>query len=66
MDLEAILKERASIFDRALTGNLKPREPEIFYDALRWIPLSGWRRLGPILAVLACEVVRGVQETIVR
>ncbi len=63
MDLEEILKERASIFDRALTGNLKPREPEIFYDALRWIPLSGGKRLRPILAMLACEVVGGVPET---
>ncbi|HIH28713.1 MAG TPA: polyprenyl synthetase family protein [Thermoplasmata archaeon] len=63
MDLEEILKERASIFDRALTGNLKPREPEIFYDALRWIPLSGGKRLRPILAMLACEVVGGVPES---
>jgi geranylgeranyl diphosphate synthase type I len=62
MDLEQILKERASIFDRALTGNLKPREPEIFYDALRWIPLSGGKRLRPILAMLSCEVVGGVPE----
>jgi len=63
MDLEQILKERASIFDRALTGNLKTREPEIFYDALRWIPLSGGKRLRPILAMLSCEVVGGVPET---
>jgi geranylgeranyl diphosphate synthase type I len=63
MDLEEILKERATIFDRALTGNLKPREPEIFYDALRWIPLSGGKRLRPILAMLACEAVGGVPET---
>jgi geranylgeranyl diphosphate synthase type I len=62
MDLEKILKERASIFDRALTGNLKPREPEIFYDALRWIPLSGGKRLRPILAMLSCEAVGGVPE----
>ncbi|MFA5101632.1 MAG: polyprenyl synthetase family protein [Candidatus Thermoplasmatota archaeon] len=63
MDLEQILKERASIFDRALTGNLKTREPEIFYDALRWIPLSGGKRLRPILAMLSCEAVGGVPET---
>jgi geranylgeranyl diphosphate synthase type I len=63
MDLEEILKERAMIFDRALTGNLSPREPEIFYDALRWIPLSGGKRLRPILAMLSCEAVGGVPET---
>ncbi len=63
MDLEQILKERAMIFDRALTGNLSPREPEIFYDALRWIPLSGGKRLRPIIAMLACEAVGGVPET---
>jgi geranylgeranyl diphosphate synthase type I len=62
MDLEEILKERAKIFDRALTGNLSPREPEVFYDALRWIPLSGGKRLRPILAMLACEAVGGVPE----
>jgi len=63
MDLEEILTERAKIFDRALTGNLTPREPEVFYDALRWIPLSGGKRLRPILAMLSCEVVGGVPET---
>ncbi len=63
MDLEQILKERAMIFDRALTGNLSPREPEIFYDALRWIPLSGGKRLRPIIAMLSCEAVGGVPET---
>jgi len=63
MDLEAILKERAMIFDRALTGNLTPREPEVFYDALRWIPLSGGKRLRPILAMLSCEAVGSVPET---
>jgi len=62
MDLEEILKERAKIFDRALTGNLSPREPEVFYDALRWIPLSGGKRLRPILAMLSCEAVGGVPE----
>ena len=63
MDLEEILKERAKIFDRALTGNLTPREPEVFYDALRWIPLSGGKRLRPILAMLSCEAVGSVPET---
>jgi geranylgeranyl diphosphate synthase type I len=62
MDLEEILKERAMIFDRALTGNLSPREPEIFYDALRWIPLSGGKRLRPIIAMLSCEAVGSVPE----
>ena len=62
MDLEQILKDRAMIFDRALTGNLSPREPEIFYDALRWIPLSGGKRLRPIIAMLSCEAVGGVPE----
>jgi geranylgeranyl diphosphate synthase type I len=63
MDLKEILNERAKIFDRALNGNLKPREPEVFYDALRWIPLSGGKRLRPILAMLSCEAVGGVPET---
>ena len=62
MDLENILRQRAKIFDRALNGNLKHRDPEIFYDALRWIPLSGGKRLRPILAMLSCEVVGGVPE----
>ena len=62
MDLEEVLRERAKIFDRALNGNLTPREPQIFYDALRWIPLSGGKRLRPIITMLACEAVGGVPE----
>jgi geranylgeranyl diphosphate synthase type I len=63
MDLEDILKQRAKIFDRALNGNLSAREPALFYEALRWIPLSGGKRLRPILAMLSCEAVGGVPET---
>ena len=62
MDLENFLNERAKIFDRALNGNLSHREPKIFYDALRWIPLSGGKRLRPTLAMLSCEAVGGVPE----
>ena len=62
MDLETVLRERAKIFDSALNGNLSHREPRIFYDALRWIPLSGGKRLRPILTMLACEAVGGVPE----
>ena len=62
MDLEIILRDRAKIFDRALNGNLTPRKPKIFYDALRWIPLSGGKRLRPIITMLSCEVVGGVPE----
>ena len=62
MDLEAILTERAKIFDRALNGNLSHHQPKIVYDAIRWIPLSGGKRLRPILTMLSCEAVGGIPE----
>jgi len=62
MDLDSFLREKAIIFDRALNGNLTHREPKTFYDALRWIPLSGGKRLRPIIAMLSCEAVGGVPE----
>ena len=62
MDLEVVLKQRAQIFDRALHGNLTPRTPQRFYEALRYIPLSGGKRLRPIIAMLSCEAVGGVPE----
>lgn len=62
MVLEDILRERARIFDSALNGNLAPREPKLFYEALRWIPLSGGKRLRPIITMLSCEAVGGVPE----
>ena len=62
MELEDFIRERAKIFDRALNGNLEHFEPRIFYDALRYIPLSGGKRLRPIIAMLACEAVGGVPE----
>lgn len=62
MDLEDILKERAKTFDRALNGNLAARQPAILYEAIRYIPLSGGKRLRPTLAMLACEAVGGVPE----
>ena len=62
MDIEEILRKRASIFDNALNGNLTPRDPKIFYEALRYVPMSGGKRLRPIIAMLSCEVVGGVPE----
>jgi len=62
MDLENTLKEKAKIFDRALNGTLTPKEPKIIYDAIRWIPLSGGKRLRPIIAMLSCEAVGGRPE----
>ncbi len=63
MDLEEILRERAKTFDRALNGNLATREPVRIYEAIRWIPLSGGKRLRPILTMLSCEAVGGVPES---
>ena len=63
MDLENVLRERAKIFDTALNGNLTHRDPRTFYEALRWIPLSGGKRLRPIITMLSCEAVGGVPET---
>ena len=62
MDLEAFLTERAKIFDQSLNGNLSHHEPKIIYDAIRWIPLSGGKRLRPILTMLSCETVGGLPE----
>jgi len=62
MELEDILRDRAKIFDRALSGNLIHRVPKIFYDALRWIPLSGGKRLRPTITMLSCEAVGGIPE----
>ena len=62
MELEDILRNGAKIFDRALSGNLTHRVPKIFYDALRWIPLSGGKRLRPTITMLSCEAVGGIPE----
>ena len=62
MDLEKVLIDRAMIFDSALNGNLTPRETKTLYEALRWIPLSGGKRLRPIITMLSCEAVGGVPE----
>ena len=66
MNLENILKERAKIFDRSLNGALtyyEHNEPKIIYDAIRWIPLSGGKRLRPIITMLTCEAVGGRPES---
>lgn len=62
MDLKQLLKQRALIFDRAINGNLTHRDPKAFYDALRYVPLSGGKRLRPILTMLSCEAVGGIPE----
>ncbi len=63
MDLESVINERARLFDRALNGNLTKREPRRFYEALRYLPLSGGKRLRPFISMLSCEAVGGLPET---
>jgi len=62
MNLESFLTEKAKLFDQALNGNLSHHEPRVIYDAIRWIPLSGGKRLRPIITMLSCEAVGGVPE----
>ena len=62
MDLKKILKERGAPIEQALEEYLIVKSPNKLYNAMRHIPLAGGKRLRPIMAVLACEMVGGRAE----
>lgn len=59
MELMAELKQRSEFFNEKLAGCLKQGSPNSLYDAVRYLPLAGGKRLRPIIAMLACESVGG-------
>jgi geranylgeranyl diphosphate synthase type I len=59
MDLSEELKKRADFFNGILEKYLSKGEPESLYNAVRHLPLAGGKRLRPIIAMIACEVVSG-------
>ena len=59
MDLKQELKKRADFFNQQLEKFLNNGHPEILYDATRYLPLAGGKRLRPVMAMISCEAVKG-------
>jgi geranylgeranyl diphosphate synthase type I len=59
MDLNEEINKRANFFNNVLENFLKNGEPESLYDAVRYIPMAGGKRLRPSLAMISCEAVSG-------
>ena len=53
------INKRANFFNTVLEKFLKNGEPKSLYDAVRYIPLAGGKRLRPSLAMISCESVSG-------
>jgi len=64
MDLKSELEKRREIFEKELQKYLQEQEPKTLYDAVRHLPLSGGKRLRPILSIIACEAVGGKIEDV--
>ena len=60
MNLKDKLSIKAEPVEKALAKYLKIKEPKKLYEAMAHIPLSGGKRLRPVMALLACELVGGV------
>jgi geranylgeranyl diphosphate synthase type I len=53
------LAENARSVDAFIDSMLKPRSPEVLYEASRHLIMAGGKRLRPFLTVKACELVGG-------
>lgn len=64
MDLKGYLQERREIIDGALQRMVPRRNdyPERLHEAMRYSIFAGGKRLRPILALAACEIVSGQWE----
>ncbi|MCD7905803.1 MAG: polyprenyl synthetase family protein [Clostridiales bacterium] len=59
MDFEKVLNERIELVNEGLRAYLKPRYPEIIYEAMGYSVFAGGKRLRPLLLLGACEAVGG-------
>lgn len=53
------LMEMREEINRAMETFLSEEEPPHLYEAVRYLPLAGGKRLRPIMALLACQAVGG-------
>ncbi len=59
MDLKQELSKRADVFNIELEEYLKNGQPKSLYDATRYLPLAGGKRLRPCISMLSCDAVGG-------
>jgi len=59
MDLKQELSKRANVFNIELEECLKNGQPKSLYDAARYLPLAGGKRLRPCISMLSCDAVGG-------
>lgn len=53
------LVEIREAVDKAIENYLYEKEPPMLYDAVKYLPYAGGKRLRPIIACLSCEAVGG-------
>ena len=64
MTIQSYLKKQSAKIEKALHGCLprKEKHPSTLHAAMRYVVLSGGKRVRPILALAACELVGGEEK----
>lgn len=64
MSLQSYLKKQSAKIEKALKGYLPRKEehPSTLHEAMRYVVLSGGKRVRPILTLAACEAVGGEEK----
>ena len=57
--LASKLKETGSMIDSFIDEILKPKKPEILYEAAKYLIYAGGKRLRPYLTIKSCELIGG-------
>jgi len=65
MDLKQELKKRRYFFNDQLEKFLIEGSPENLYNAVRYLPNAGGKRLRPCIAMISCEAVNGDIKNII-
>lgn len=64
MNLEKEMKTYSAIFDLALQEYLIKNDSKNLFEAARYLPLAGGKRIRPFLAKLVCEATGGSHEDV--
>lgn len=59
IDLKKELNKRANLFNKEFEKYLKNGYPETLYDAARYLPFAGGKRMRPSISIISCEAVNG-------
>ncbi|MCD6503079.1 MAG: polyprenyl synthetase family protein [Thermoplasmata archaeon] len=62
--VKRIIKDLTEVVNKSLDDILQIKDPKRFYEAVRWLPMAGGKRLRPIIAIVVARMLGAELEKV--